>query len=84
MEKDIVRASDLRPGESGRVVRINCTGALRRRIVDMGITPGVLFTLKKAAPLEDPLEIKVRGYELSIRRSETREIFLEYLGTKPI
>ena len=84
MEKDKVRASDLRPGESGRVVRINCAGALRRRIVDMGITPGVLFTLKKAAPLGDPLEIQVRGYELSIRRSEAREIFLEYLGTKPI
>ncbi len=77
MEKRLIRLSDFIPKQSGRVVRIGCTGALRRRIVDMGITPGTLLTLQKIAPLGDPLEIRVRGYELSIRKSEAKEIFLE-------
>mgnify|MGYP006074176501 FL=1 len=77
MEKSLIRLSDFTPSQSGRVVRIGCTGALRRRIVDMGITPGTLLTLQKIAPLGDPLEIRVRGYELSIRKSEAKEIFLE-------
>jgi ferrous iron transport protein A len=69
----------LRPGQAGRVVRIGSSGALRRRIIDMGITPGAVIVMRKAAPLGDPLEINVRGYELSIRKSEAREIIVERL-----
>lgn len=71
--------SALKPGEAGRVIRIGSSGALRRRIIDMGITPGAVVIMRKAAPLGDPLEINVRGYELSIRKSEAREILIERL-----
>ncbi len=65
---------DMQMGETAIVTGLGCSGALRRRIIDMGITPGAVLILRKAAPLGDPLEINVRGYELSIRRSEAREI----------
>ncbi|HIW72696.1 MAG TPA: ferrous iron transport protein A [Firmicutes bacterium] len=66
--------NDLKIGEKAVVTGLGCSGALRRRIIDMGITPGAVVILRKAAPMGDPLEINVRGYELSIRRSEAREI----------
>ena len=69
--------NDLRPGESGVVVSIGSSGALRRRIIDMGITPGAGVFMRKVAPFGDPIEINVRGYELSIRKSEAREIAVE-------
>ncbi len=56
---------------------INVSGAIRRRIIDMGITPGALIIMKKVAPFGDPIEINVRGYELSIRRSEAKNIIVE-------
>ena len=58
------------------VAGLGCAGALRRRIIDMGITPGAVVIMRKAAPMGDPLEINVRGYELSIRRSEAKEILV--------
>lgn len=60
----------------GHCDRTGCSGALRRRIIDMGITPGAVVIMRKAAPMGDPLEINVRGYELSIRRSEAKEIWV--------
>jgi len=66
--------NDMKIGETAVVTGLGCAGALRRRIIDMGITPGAVVILRKAAPLGDPLEINVRGYELSIRRSEAKEI----------
>ena len=66
--------NDMKIGERAVVTALGCSGALRRRIIDMGITPGAVIILRKAAPMGDPLEINVRGYELSIRRSEAREI----------
>lgn len=74
---------DMNIGETAIVTGLGCSGALRRRIIDMGITPGAVLTLRKAAPLGDPLEINVRGYELSIRRSEAREITVTSVGVKP-
>ena len=71
--------NDLAIGEQGIVTQLGCSGALRRRIIDMGITPGALVIMRKAAPMGDPIEINVRGYELSIRRSEAREILLRDL-----
>lgn len=69
--------SDLKPGEKGTVICIGGEGALRRRIIDMGITPGTVVLMKKAAPLGDPIEVFVRGYALSIRRTEAKEITVE-------
>ena len=56
-------------GETVRVVKLHGEGAVKRRIMDMGLTKGVEVYLRKVAPLGDPLEITVRGYELSIRRA---------------
>ena len=59
------------------VKKINGSGPLKRRIMDMGITKGADVTLVKVAPLGDPMELKVRGYELSIRAAEAKKIEIE-------
>ena len=64
-------------GKTVKVVSLLCTGPLKRRIMDMGITKGVEITVRKVAPLGDPLELTVRGYELSIRKSEAEAIEVE-------
>ena len=69
--------NELKIGEKAIVTGLGCSGALRRRIIDMGITPGAVIIMRKAAPMGDPIEINVRGYELSIRRSEAKEITVE-------
>lgn len=61
-------------GKTVRVLKLNGEGALRRRIMDMGITKGVKITVRKVAPLGDPLELTVRGYELSLRKSDAELI----------
>ena len=61
-------------GEAGTVVGISATGAVRRRLFDMGITPGADIVLRKVAPLGDPIEITVRGYQLSIRKAEAETV----------
>lgn len=65
---------DAQIGETVKVVRLCGEGALRRRIMDMGITKGVDVYIRKVAPLGDPVEITVRGYELSIRKNEAENI----------
>lgn len=67
---------DLKRGESGLVKKINGQGAVRRRLLDMGITPGALITMRKSAPLGDPVEIMVRGYHLSIRKAEASSVIV--------
>lgn len=61
---------DIPVGGSARVVRVHGMGALQRRIMDMGITKGCLLKVRKTAPLGDPIEIKVRGYQLSLRKAD--------------
>ena len=56
---------------------LGSTGAVRRHIIDMGITPGAVIVVRKTAPMGDPIEINVRGYELSIRKSEAQNIRVE-------
>ncbi len=68
---------DIRIGDSAKVVRVHGEGALRRRIMDMGITKGVVITVRKTAPLGDPLELTVRGYELSLRKDDAGMIEVE-------
>lgn len=65
---------EMKPGWPGKVVSIGESGPLKRRIMDMGITPGVEVKVIKAAPLGDPVEINVRGYELSLRKEEAARI----------
>jgi len=58
---------DLKVGKSGKVISVEGEGAMRKRLLDMGITPGTIITIHKAAPMGDPIELKLRGYSLSIR-----------------
>lgn len=67
---------DLKPGQQGSVASIGTTGSLKRRIMDMGITPGVEVRVIKVAPLGDPIEVNVRGYELSLRKEEAQNIVM--------
>ena len=68
---------NVKVGESTRVVRVNGQGALRRRIMDMGVTKGTKIYVRKMAPLGDPIEINVRGYELSLRKEDAASIEVE-------
>ena len=65
---------EIQPGETVSVKALTATGPLRRRIMDMGITKGTAILVRKVAPLGDPIEITVRGYELSIRKNEAEHI----------
>ena len=66
--------NELEVGKTAKVVRINGEGAVKRRIMDMGLVKGTEVTVRKVAPLGDPIELTVRGYELSIRRDEAATI----------
>ncbi len=68
---------DVKIGQSARVVKLHGEGALKRRIMDMGITKGVEIYVRKAAPLGDPLELHLRGYELSLRKADAELIEVE-------
>ena len=68
---------DVKVGESATVIRLNGEGVIKRRIMDMGITKGTNVLVKKVAPLGDPLELTVRGYELSIRKEDAKMIVVE-------
>ncbi|MGN1442413.1 MAG: ferrous iron transport protein A [Acutalibacteraceae bacterium] len=64
-------------GETVAVVKLHGEGAVKRRIMDMGITKGVTVHIRKVAPLGDPIEVTVRGYELSIRKADAEMIEVE-------
>lgn len=68
---------DVKIGGSAKVVKLYGEGAVKRRIMDMGITRGVEIRVRKVAPLGDPLEVTVRGYELSIRKADAAMIEVE-------
>ena len=68
---------DAKIGETVRVVKLHGAGAVKRRIMDMGVTKGVEIYVRKLAPLGDPVEVNVRGYELSIRKADAEMIEVE-------
>lgn len=68
---------DVNIGETVNVTKLNGEGAVKRRIMDMGITKGVEIYVRKIAPLGDPVEITVRGYELSVRKADAEMIVVE-------
>ncbi len=68
---------DFVPGERGVVVSLGADGKIRRRLFDMGVTPGAQVTMRKVAPLGDPIEVTLRGYELTLRKSEAEAVVME-------
>ena len=68
---------DVSVGQTVKVTRLNGDGPVKRRIMDMGITKGVSVTVQKVAPLGDPIELTVRGYQLSIRKADAEMIEVE-------
>ena len=66
--------NEMKVGDKAKVLRLNGEGAVKRRIMDMGITKGVEVVVRKVASLGDPIELTVRGYELSIRKDEAANI----------
>ena len=74
MEKSL---KELKPGESAIIKSISGEGAVKRRLMDMGVTRGAEVLVRKVAPLGDPIEIKIRGYELTLRKSEADSIMVE-------
>ena len=68
---------DVPVGASAKVIKLHGEGAIRRRIMDMGITKGVTIRVRKLAPLGDPMELTLRGYELSLRKADAEMIEIE-------
>lgn len=68
---------DIKVGKTAKVVKVEGMGAVKRRIMDMGITKGVEVYVRKVAPLGDPIEVMVRGYELSIRKADAQMVIVE-------
>ena len=74
MEKKL---NEFKVGEKGLVLRLNAEGKIKRRLFDMGVTPGVEIKVRKFAPLGDPIEVTIRGYELSLRKAEAECVLME-------
>lgn len=68
---------EVKSGEAVTVVKLNGEGAVKRRIMDMGITKGCSVYIRKVAPLGDPVEVTVRGYELSVRKEDAQMVEVE-------
>lgn len=68
---------DVKVGETAVVTKLTGEGAVKRRIMDMGVTKGTTISVRKVAPLGDPIEVTVRGYELSIRKADAQLIMVE-------
>ncbi|MBQ9265490.1 MAG: ferrous iron transport protein A [Bacilli bacterium] len=76
------RLNEIKVGETGLIKKVEGEGLLRRRLFDMGVTPGATVYLRKKAPLGDPLEITIRGYELTLRKTEAALVVLEMEESK--
>ena len=68
---------ELKPGEKGKITKVSGTGSVRRRILDMGVVAGAEIELERKAPLGDPVEVKIKGYHLSLRKEEAANIYVE-------
>ena len=73
----MITLKDIKCGETVKVKKLTGEGAIKRRIMDMGITNGAEIFVRKLAPLGDPMEIKVRGYELTLRKADAAKILVE-------
>ncbi|EFE90894.1 FeoA domain protein [Oribacterium sp. oral taxon 078 str. F0262] len=77
MKEGNMTLREMRPGQTAVVTKITGEGAVKRRIMDMGITKGAELYVRKVAPLGDPVEITVRGYELSVRKTDAEMVQIE-------
>lgn len=75
--RPLMSIATLKPGQRGRVRQVNCQGAVRQRLLDMGILPGVHLKLARIAPAGDPVWIQLQGYELALRKSEASQVSVE-------
>ncbi len=73
----IKKLSELEPGEKGRIVKVGGSGPVHRRILDMGVVRDAEIEVVRVAPLGDPVELKIKGYNLSLRKSEAAAIDIE-------
>ena len=77
IEEDIMTLKDIKCGETVKVKKLQGNGPIKRRIMDMGITNGAKIYVRKLAPLGDPIQINVRGYELTLRKADAEMILVE-------
>ncbi|MEA1884258.1 MAG: ferrous iron transport protein A [Thermotogota bacterium] len=76
----MVYVSEMKVGTSGKVTAIKATSMIKKRLLAMGLTPGTEFKIAKVAPMGDPIELKVRGYRLSLRKSEASCLEADTVG----
>jgi ferrous iron transport protein A len=72
-----VRLGEVEPGSTGTISSLECSRLLKRRLMDMGIVAGTRFTVERVAPLGDPMELKLNGFNLSLRKKEAGNIWVE-------
>lgn len=72
-----MQLNSVKPNQSGKIVKIDASGAIKRRMLDMGLVKGCVVTMNKVAPLGDPIEVSVKGYHLTLRKDEAKLIELE-------
>ena len=75
----MILLSDFQIGQKGIIRKVNGEGRIRRRLFDMGVTPGADVLLRKKAPLGDPIEVTIRGYELTLRKEEAQFVEMEVI-----
>ena len=73
--------NELQPQEKGKIVRVGGKKGIRRRLMDMGVVKGAVIVMQRVAPLGDPVEIKIKGYDLALRLEEAAEIMIETEGS---
>ena len=69
--------SELKPGEKGKIVKVGRGGGIRHRLLDMGVVSGSEIEMERVAPLGDPIEVKIKGYHLSLRKEEAANVYVE-------
>ncbi|MBI1939297.1 MAG: ferrous iron transport protein A [Ignavibacteriales bacterium] len=79
---DLTNLKNLETGQRAKVLKIISKGETKKRIIEMGVTPGVIIEVERVAPLGDPIEVKVRGYHLSLRKIEAEGINVEPIASK--
>ena len=76
-KQEITTLADLKPKQKGVVIKINRRGPIAKRLADMGVGQGALIEVERVAPLGDPIDIKVKGYHLSLRKEEAADIYIK-------
>jgi ferrous iron transport protein A len=79
IQKGIITLNELKIGERARLIRVRGHGEIHKRLIDMGMVPGVVISVERIAPLGDPIDFKLRGYHLSLRKEEAKLVTVESL-----